>query len=103
MQKDIEQEELLTPEVQDVMRALVSAFRTVKIYPPNNPVYSQSIKKSFELLDRFLTTAQDYTIGVQKTNFTYRRTPVGKEAQLNRAIAQDLFAKGIREIVFSAG
>jgi len=103
MQKDIEQEELLTPEVQDVMRALVSAFRTVKIYPPNNPVYSQSIKKSFELLVRFLTTAQDYTVGVQKTNFTYRRTPVGKETQLNRAIAQDLFAKGIREIVFSAG
>jgi hypothetical protein len=103
MQKDIEQEELLTPEVQDVMRALVSAFRTVKIYPPNNPVYSQSIKKSFELLERFLTTAQEYTIGVQKTNFTYRRTPVGKETQLNRAIAQDLFAKGIREIVFSAG
>ena len=103
MQKDIEQEELLTPEVQDVMRALVSAFRTVKIYPPNNPVYSQSIKKSFELLDHFLTTAQDYTLGVQKTNFTYRRTPVGKEAQLNRAIAQDLFAKGIREIVISAG
>jgi hypothetical protein len=103
MQKDMEQEELLTPEVQDVMRALVSAFRTVKIYPPNNPVYSQSIKKSFELLDHFLTTAQDYTLGVQKTNFTYRRTPVGKEAQLNRAIAQDLFAKGIREIVISAG
>jgi hypothetical protein len=103
MQKDIEQEELLPPEVQDVMRALVSAFRTVKIYPPNNPVYSQSIKKSFELLGHFLTTAQDYIVGVQKTNFTYRRTPVGKEAQLNRAIAQDLFAKGIREIVFSAG
>ena len=103
MQNDIEQEELLTPEVQDVMRSLVSAFRTVKLYPPNNPIYSQSIKKSFELLDHFLTTAQDYTVGVQKTNFTYRRTPVGKEAQLNRAIAQDLFAKGIREIVFSAG
>jgi len=103
MQKEIEPEELLTPEVQDVMRALVSAFRTVKIYPPNNPVYSQSIKKSFELLDRFLTTAPDYTVGVQKTNFTYHRTPVGKEAQLNRAIAQDLFAKGIREIVLSAG
>jgi hypothetical protein len=103
MQKDIGQEDVLTPEVHDVMRALVSAIRTVKIYPPNNPVYSQSLKKSFELLDHFLATAQEYTVGVQKTNFTYRRTPVGKEAQLNRAIAQDLFTKGIREIVLSAG
>jgi len=103
MEKELGPEAPLAPEVHDVMRALVSAFRTVKIYPPNNPVYSQSIKKSFELLEHFLTTAQEYSIGVQKTNFTYQRTPIGKEAQLNRAIAQDLFAKGIREIVFSTG
>jgi len=103
MRKDIGQEELLTPEVHDVMRSLVSAIRTVKIYPPNNPVYFQSIKKSFELLEHFLTTAPEYSVGVQKTNFTYRHMPVGKEAQLNKAIAQDLFAKGIREIVLSAG
>ncbi len=103
MQKDIGQEEILTPEVHDVMRSLVSAIRTVKIYPPNNPIYFQSIKKSFELLEHFLTTAPEYSVGVQKTNFTYQRMPVGKEAQLNKAIAQDLFAKGIREIVLSAG
>jgi hypothetical protein len=103
MEKEFGPEEPLAPEVHDVMRALVSAFRTVKLYPPNNPVYSQSIKKSFELLEHFLTTAQEYIVGVQKTNFTYQRTPVGKEAQLNKAIAQDLFAKGIREIVFSTG
>lgn len=103
MQKDTGQEEVLSPEIQDVMRTLVSAIRTVKIYPPNNPVYFQSIKKSFELLDHFLATAPECAIGVQKTNFSCQRTPVGKEAQLNRTIAQDLFAKGIREIVFSAG
>jgi hypothetical protein len=103
MLKDIGQEDILTAEAQDVMRALVSAFRTVKIYPPNNPVYSQSIKKSFELLDHFLATAREYPVGVQKTYFTYQRTPVGKEAQLNRAIAQDLFAKGIREVILSTG
>jgi hypothetical protein len=103
MQKDIDQEEILTPEVHDVMRAFVSAIRTVKIYPQNNPVYFQSIKKSFELLEHFLTREADYTVGVQKTNFTYRHIPVGKEAQLNKAIAQDLFAKGIREIVLGAG
>jgi hypothetical protein len=103
MEKELGPDAPLAPEVHDVMRALVSAFRTVKLYPPNNPVYSQSIKKSFELLEHFLTTAQEYPVGVQKTNFTYQRTPVGKEAQLNKAIAQDLFAKGIREIVFSTG
>ena len=40
---------------------------------------------------------------MQKTNFTYHHTAIGKDAQLNKAIAQDLYAKGIREIIFSAG
>ncbi len=85
------------------MRHLVSAIRAVKLYPPNNPVYSQSVKKSHEVLDHFLETAAVYHVGVQKTHFSYIHTPVGKETQLNRAIAQDLFSKGIREIVFSGG
>ncbi len=31
------------------MRTLVSAIRAVKLYPPNNPVYSQSVKKSHQV------------------------------------------------------
>ena len=85
------------------MRYLVSAIRAVKLYPPNNPVYSQSIKKSFDVLQNFLETTPGYYMGVQKTHFTYLNAPVGKDAQLNRAIAQDLFAKGIRGIAFSQG
>ena len=40
-------------------------------------------------------------MGIQKTYFTYGQTAVGKEAQLNKSIAQDLFMKGIREVTFS--
>src|SRR5512143_259103 len=103
MQEEAKHIEPLSPEVQDVMRTLVSAIRAVKLYPPNNPIYSQSVKKSYEVLDHFLETTPEYHVGVQKTYFSYLHTPVGKDAQLNRAIAQDLFAKGIREIVFSDG
>jgi hypothetical protein len=103
MPEEAKNPESLSSDAQEVMRNLISAIRAVKLYPPNNPVYSLSIKKSYEVLDRFLGTAPDYRVGVQKAFFTYQHIPVGKEAQLNRAIAQDLFAKGIREIVFSDG
>jgi HEAT repeat protein len=103
MQEEAKYIEPLPPEVQDVMRNLVSAIRAVKLYPPNNPVYSQSVKKSYEALDHFLESMPEYHVGVQKTYFSYLQTPIGKDTQLNRAIAQDLFAKGIREIVFSFG
>ncbi len=103
MQEDARPTDALSPEVQEIMRTLVSAIRAVKLYPPNNPVYSQSIKKSYELLNHFLANASDYVVGVQKMNFTYRRTSLGKDGQINRAIAQDLFAKGVREIIFRPG
>lgn len=89
--------------MQDVMRNLVAAIRAVKLYPSNNPIYSQSVKKAYESLARFLETSPAYPVGVQKTNFLYGNTPVGKDTQVNKPIAQDLFAKGMREIVFSTG
>ncbi len=82
---------------------IVSAIRAVKLYPANNPIYSQSIKKSFEVLDHFLNTTPEYHVGVQNTYLTYARTPIGKETQLNKTIAQDIFAKGVREIIFKNG
>ena len=103
MEKDNKQADSLSPEVQDVMRSLVSAIRSVKLYPPNNPVYSQSVTKAFKELDKFLTTASDFSISVQKTYFSFRRNPVGKDGELNKAIAQDLFAKGVREMIFVPG
>jgi HEAT repeats len=105
MQKETKppQDEALSPEIQDIMRNLFTAIRVTKLYPSNNPIYSQSVEKSFDGLAQFLETSREYRVGVQKTNFTYLHTPVGKDAQLNRAIAQDLFTKGIREMVFSNG
>ena len=103
MPEELRQTDALSPEIQDVMRSLVAALRAVKLYPPNNPIYSQSVRKSFESLSHFLNESPEFMVGVQKINFTYNHTPIGKDAQLNKAIAQDLYAKGIREIIFSAG
>lgn len=103
MQMDTKQADPLSPEVLDVLRSLISALRAVKLYPSNNPVYSQSITKAFKDLERFLSTASEYSITVQKNFFTHRGSPVGKDGELNRTLAQDLFAKGIREVVFLPG
>src|SRR5574341_1726197 len=102
MQSDAKQDEPLSPEIQDAMRALIAAIRVVKLYPPNNPIYSQTIQKSHESLSLSLETVPEYRVGVQKTFFTYLHTPMGKDAQLNKTIAQDLFVKGIREVVFTS-
>jgi hypothetical protein len=103
MQEEEKAPESLSPEAQDALRSFISAIRAVKLYPPNNVAYSRTVKKSYESLYLFLGTAPEYRVEVQRDYFTSTRIPVGKEAQLNRAIAQDLFSKGVREIVFSEG
>jgi hypothetical protein len=97
------QPEAVSPEAQEVMRNLVTAIRAVKLYPPNNPVYSQSVRKAQDSLARFLQRQPLYSVGIQKTFFTFQQVPVAKETQMNKPIAQDLFAKGIREIHFFQG
>lgn len=97
------QDEELSPQIQEVMRSLVSAIRAVKLYPPNNPVYAQAVRKAFEALDGFLRSEPQYPVGIQKNYFLFRQTPVAKEAQINMTIAQDLFNKGIREMLFLSG
>jgi hypothetical protein len=103
MAEEARQQETLSPEIQEAMRSMVAAIRAVKIYPRNNPVYEQSVKKSFLALERCLQGGDPYPMGVQKTYFLYDQVPVGKDTQMNKAVAQDLFAKGIRQIVFFSG
>lgn len=103
MQKDPKHEELVSPEMQEVMRNLLTAIRVVKIYPSNNPIYLQSVRKTHQVLAQYLSGVPEYHVEVQKTQFTSMHMPAGKDAQMNKALAQDLFGKGIREIVFCEG
>jgi hypothetical protein len=103
MPEDVKDHDSLPLEVQDIVRSLVSAIRAIKLYPPNNPLYSQSVIKTHEVLESFLQRTHEFHVEVQKTYFSSMRIPVGKETQLNKTIAQDLFAKGMRDIIFIQG
>ncbi len=103
MREDGLHAEKLPEDVQDVIRAVVSAIRAVKLYPPNNPIFAQSVKKSFAALDRYLSKNAECRIEVLKTDFAYQQTAAGSDAQLHRGIAGDLHAKGIREMIFLRG
>jgi hypothetical protein len=83
--------EAIPAEVQEVLRAVASAVRAVKLYPPNNPIYALSVKKSFETLNRYLSRLPEYRLGVQKNAFSFNQMTAGGDTQLCRGIAHDLF------------
>ena len=103
MPEDTKQPEVLPPEIYDVVRSLVTAIRIVKLYPPNNPVYSRTLKDAHYAMSHFLQKIPECYFGVEKSFLTYMNTPLGKDTEANKAIIQDMFTKGIREINFSRG
>jgi len=103
MPEDTKQPEVLPPEIFDVVRALITAIRIVKLYPPNNPVYSRTLKDSHYAMSRFLQKIPECYFGVEKSFLTYMNVPLAKDTEANKAIIQDMFTKGIREISFSKG
>lgn len=90
-------------EIQELIRVLISSLRAAKLYPENNPVHVQAIRKSYEALELHLGTHPELALGVQKTDFAFGQLPAGKGMPLYKSIAGDLFAKGVREIVFKRG
>lgn len=93
----------IPPHILDVIRIIVSSLRATRIYPENNPVHIQAIQRCSEALDRILQSQPEISLGVQKTDFTYDQMPAGRDSHLYKGIAQDIFMKGIREIVFKQG
>lgn len=103
MPEKTKQSDILPPEIYNVVRTIVTAIRIVELYPPNNPVYSKTVKDAHEVISCFLEKTQECCLGIQKTFFTYLQTPIIKDIDANKSIAQDLFAKGIRDITFCGG
>ncbi len=95
--------EAVSVEVQEVVRDILSAVRAVKLYPSNNPVYSQATAKSYKNLERFLRETPELRMRVQRTGFLYGQTPLSKDSRLYAGIAGDLFTRGIREMGFTRG
>jgi hypothetical protein len=95
--------EAIPPEIQEVLRSVISSIRATKLYPGNNPVHIQAIQRSFEVLDRHLQSHASFVFSVLKTDFAYNHLPAGRDANLYKGIAGDLFAKGIREITLKRG
>jgi len=91
------------PEIFEVLRTLVTAIRIVRLYPPNNPVYSRTVKEAHEFLSSFLQQTPECCLGIQKTYFSYANTPIARETEANKTIASDLFTKGMRDMTFKSG
>ena len=89
--------------VQELIRGIVSAIRAVRLYPPNNPVYAQTIAKSYKLIEGYLRTSPEFCVTVHKTGLLYNQILVDRDAQLSKSISDDLYAKGVREITITGG
>ena len=91
------------PDKEDVLRAVASALRAARLYLPNNPVYAQSIKRSFEILGRYLADNPEWGLGIDKTSLIREPATIDNDYNLHRNMRRALSTKGIREVTFLPG
>lgn len=103
MDHDHHHKESISPDVLHVIRAVAGAIRAVRTYPPGNLIRSQTITRLLNTLAPYLAAERELRIGVHNSNFSIRSIQLDREAQELHGIAVDLFARGVREIVFFDG
>lgn len=103
MQEKQGQDDSPSVQVHEVVRDILSAIRAVKLYPPNNPVYSQSITKSYRNLEKQLELESVFHLGVQKSGIWHDQASMERDLRLSKGLSADLFSKGVRQVSFSRG
>ncbi len=103
MQKRDSTGEAVSPAVQELVRSMFSAIRAVRLYPSNNPLYRQTIRKSYTHLEAFLRDEAALNLEVHRSDLLYKNISLGKTIQAYAGIVSDLFSRGVREISLMAG
>lgn len=93
-----------TRELDAVIRALATAARSLRLYPPSSPMPRQSVEAAASALDAFFATGEPVlALTLGRDGFEWRHAPVGGVAAGAAELAQDLRDHGVAEVDFVPG
>ncbi len=87
--------------IENILKQMASALKTLRIYPAQNPIPAQAIKKFYQALEQFLEGEGGLRIKVTKECFICHNLtiePTGNE--LISSLLQELYTRGLSQITF---
>ncbi|MDZ4168363.1 MAG: hypothetical protein U1E26_01730 [Coriobacteriia bacterium] len=93
-----------TKELNTALRALATAGRSLRLYPPSSPIPLQSIDAASEALNGFFAEGhQLLSLAVSRDGFVWRATPVGAAALGTSDLVSELRDHGVAEFTITPG
>lgn len=87
--------------VEGVVRALATAAKTLRLYPPSSPIPRQSADAAVQSLATALTAADVVPLAIAREGFSYGGAPITSAGAND--LADMLTSHGIAEVVFMPG
>ncbi len=86
--------------LEDLLVTLRRSSKDLAFYPPEHPLLKASLEKAVSRLRTTLGTRGSLPISVSRAGFSFEGRPVGQENRQLAAMAGELFARRIQQILF---
>ncbi len=89
-----------TQAVEHVVRALATAARALRLYPPTSPIPTQSLQAAEQAVDAALAEEDLLSLNVRRDGLSWRGEPLGKHTPGSKELADELRSHGVAELSF---
>lgn len=88
---------------KDILQNLSKAKKTLRMYPPNNPIYIKTIEDSYEKFRNFFNYKDELTLKVGQNSISYDSEQIYYNPEKEDNLALFFFKDGLRELTFKKG
>lgn len=88
---------------KDVLQAFLKAKKTLRMYPPNNPVYIKTVEETFRKVEEFFDVMDELALKIKQNEIFFGNEPVYQSTGKEENLALFFFKDGLRELTFKKG
>lgn len=90
-------------EARDILQVILKAKKLLRMYPPNNPIYTKTLEESFLKFKQFLDYKDNFTINIRQNSILYDDEPIYSSNEKEDNLALFFFKDGLRQLTFKKG
>ncbi len=90
-------------KAKDIVQSILKAKKILRMYPRNNPVYSNTLEDCYDKFREFFFSGDEFTLKIRQNEILFDVETVYSSQEKDDNLALFFFKDGLREISFSKG
>ncbi|NWF52277.1 MAG: HEAT repeat domain-containing protein [Nitrospirae bacterium] len=89
--------------VKDILQSITKARKTLRMYPPNNPMYIKTLEETYNKFKEFFEYKEDLSFRIGQDSIYFDSEEIYHKAEKEDNLALFFFKDGLRELTFKKG